>query len=134
MPHRLVLLLLVIFALLCTTATELEDRERASVSKTSPDGSELIAGGINELVKKKEVKHSSGSEQGNKQNVVEEEGDDKPPRTATGGVINTLLVVLCFLAFGGNLIFLVHVFYLKEKVIPLKLVHNMNAEPRSHQL
>lgn len=134
MPHRLVLLLLVIFALLFTTATELEDRERASVSKTSPDGSELIAGGINELVKKKEVKHSGGSEQVNKQNVVEEVGDDKPPRTATGGVINTLLVALCFLAFGGNLIFLVHVFYLKEKVIPLKLVHNMNAEPRSHQL
>lgn len=36
------------------------------------------------------------------------------PRTATGGIINTLLVVLTILAFLGNAGFLVHVFWIKD--------------------
>jgi hypothetical protein len=36
------------------------------------------------------------------------------PRTATGGIINTLLVVLTILAFMGNAGFLVHVFWIKD--------------------
>ena len=102
--------------------------ERQLGSKTGQGSGDLIAGGINELVKKKEVKPPSNED---REEVEEPEFDDRPPRTATGGVINTLLVALSFLAFGGNLLFLVHVFYLKEKVVPLKLVH---SEERAHQL
>jgi hypothetical protein len=47
------------------------------------------------------------------------------PRTATGGIINTLMVALTFLAFFGNAAFLVHVFLLKEKID-----HNL-APPKS---
>ena len=129
MKFLLPFLLFVLLGLIDAVIAEL-GVNTMSVSKSAPDGSELIAGGINELVKKKEVKHHSGE---GDTDVEDEMSDDKPPRTATGGVINTLLVVLCFLAFGGNLVFLVHVFYLKEKVVPLKLVHNINNE-WSHQL
>lgn len=50
-----------------------------------------------------------------------------PPhaRTATGGIINTLMVSLTFLAFFGNVAFLVHVFWVKETIN-----HNL-APPKS---
>ncbi len=38
------------------------------------------------------------------------------PRTATGGIINTLMIFLTFMAFIGNAAFLVHVFWLKERI------------------
>jgi len=38
------------------------------------------------------------------------------PRTATGGIINSLMIFLSFLAFLGNAVFLIHVFWLKEKI------------------
>ena len=53
----------------------------------------------------------------------EEVDDDKfrkqeapKPRTATGGVINTLMIFLTILAFFGNAAFLIHVFWLKENI------------------
>lgn len=120
-----------ILSLLCgmnvAAQGDFTDRKLAG-SKTSQGGGDLISGGINELVKKRQPKPESHEDV---EDIEESTGDDKPPRTATGGVINTLLVALSFLAFGGNLLFLVHVFYLKEKVVPLKLVH---SEERAHQL
>ena len=94
-------------------------RRRLS-SNTERDPNGLISGGINSLVRK-EKKLAPGKE------VESEEDDDDTdtaPRTATGGIINTLLVFLCFVAFLGNAIFLYHVFFGKEKVVPLKLVDN----------
>ncbi len=93
-------------------------RRRLS-SNAERDPNELISGGINSLVRK-EKKMAPDKE-------AESEDDDDTdtaPRTATGGIINTLLVFLCFVAFLGNAIFLYHVFFGKEKVVPLKLVDN----------
>jgi len=39
---------------------------------------------------------------------------DVTPRTATGGIINTLLVLLTIVSFIGNGIFLVYVFWLSK--------------------
>ena len=38
------------------------------------------------------------------------------PRTATGGVINTVMIFLTILAFVGNAAFLVYIFWLKENI------------------
>lgn len=49
--------------------------------------------------------------------VVEEVGtDDKPVviRTATGGFINTVMIILTIFAFLGNGAFLVYVFWLSK--------------------
>jgi len=39
---------------------------------------------------------------------------ESAPRTATGGVINTLLVLLTIVSFIGNAMFLVYVFWLSK--------------------
>lgn len=36
------------------------------------------------------------------------------PRTATGGIINTLMVILTIVSFIGNFLFLVYVFWLSK--------------------
>jgi hypothetical protein len=90
---------------------------------TEKDPNELISGRINSLVRKEKVVIDKTKKS--------EDDDEKDitPRTATGGIINTVLVFLCFVAFLGNAIFLYHVFFGKEKVIPLKLV-----EIRDHSM
>jgi hypothetical protein len=40
-----------------------------------------------------------------------EEPEENSPRTATGGIINTLLCLLTVVAFLGNAAFLVYVFF-----------------------
>ena len=97
---------------------------RRALSNMEKDPNELISGGINSLVRK-EKKVSSNKARGSK----DDDDKDLAPRTATGGIINTLLVFLCFVAFLGNAIFLYHVFFGKEKVVPLKLV-----ETHDHRL
>jgi len=100
------------------------DRELAG-----EDPNDLISGGINSMVKKAKKKPV---DEGTDVNDGDSAEDDKPSRSAAGGIINTVLVFLCILAFGGNALFLVHVFYIREKIVPLKLVHH--DEQRSHQL
>jgi len=57
-------------------------------------------------------KHEDGDDdQGNREKLP-----PPAPRTATGGIINTLMIFLSFLAFLGNAGFLIHVFWLKEKI------------------
>ena len=93
-------------------------RRRLS-SNTERDPNVLISGGINSLVRK-EKKVAPGKDA----ESDDDDDTDTAHRTATGGIINTLLVFLCFVAFLGNAIFLYHVFFGKEKVVPLKLVDN----------
>jgi len=112
---RLSLWLAVVAIIMCISSVHSESRKLDNYDR---DPNELIEGGINRLVRKEK-------KPGTEKEVVDS-GDDHDveilPRTATGGIINTVLVFLCFVAFLGNAAFLVHVFYFKEKVVPLKLV------------
>jgi hypothetical protein len=55
-----------------------------------------------------------------KDEITDDEYNDQveapAPRTATGGAINTLMIVLTLAAFIGNAAFLVHVFWFNEKI------------------
>ena len=69
-----------------------------------------------------EEKKNNNSEQGQglEEHLIDDDKYSKQvapkPRTATGGVINTLMIFLTILAFVGNAAFLVHVFWLKENI------------------
>jgi hypothetical protein len=68
---------------------------------------------IDELIKEEVSEHVNGDDD---QDGRAETLPPPAPRTATGGIINTLMIFLSFLAFLGNAGFLVHVFWLKEKI------------------
>ena len=56
----------------------------------------------------------------------EDDDEDEPePRSAMAGIMNTIMVILTFVSFIGNGIFLVHVFWFKD----LGHVTNQSATP-----